>query len=96
MSRLTAAEARELAGPTLDEKVDAILEAIKDAAKSEKRVLRAGWDYKTDNNLWIDGGYRETEEWKKAVAILQSLGYDVQFYYNEGSLAVDMYTVIKW
>lgn len=96
MTRFTAAEARELAGPTLDEKVDCLLESIKEAAQNEKRVLRTGWDYTKHKDLWIDGGYNQTEEWKKACDILQRLGFEVQFYYNDGSMAVDMYTVIKW
>lgn len=95
MTRLTAAEAKKLAGPTLEEKVDAILVAIKDAAMNKKRSLRTGWEYKDDPDLWVNGGYSATSDWKAAVAVLENLGYKVSFYYAETQF-VDMYTIISW
>jgi len=95
MARLTAKEARELAGPTLDEKIDSLLAAIGTAAANEKRQLRTGWEYKEHPELWINGGYSRTSEYRRAEEILKKLGYDVSFYYNEGQF-VDMYTIIKW
>lgn len=96
MKRFTAAEAKALAGKTADECVDDLLIAIKAAAEQKKRSLRTGWDYKADQELWVHGGYKPTENWKKAKEILEKLGFDVTFYYSEGSFAVDMYTLIKW
>jgi hypothetical protein len=94
-TRLTAAEARKLAGPTVQERVDDILVAIEKLAKQGKRQLRTGWDYDKDRELWIDGGYSNTPEWREAIKILSELGYKAQFYYNCGQF-VDMYTLIKW
>jgi hypothetical protein len=95
MTRLTAAQAKQLAGPTVTEKVDAILVAIKAAADNRKRELRTGWEYKDDNDLWVSGGYGPTADWKEAQRQLQELGYTVEFYYKETQF-VDMYTIIKW
>lgn len=96
---ITAAEARKLAGPTVQEKVEALLVAVEEAAKNKKRSLKTGWEYKEDQDLWISGGYGGnggTAEWKEAVKILKDLGYKVKFYYMEQSIAVDMYTLVEW
>jgi len=92
----TAKEAKALAGPTLQEKVDSVLESIKVAAGKKKRQLRTGWEHDEDDELWISGGYSKTEDWKNAKKMLEDLGYTVEFYYQEHSIAVDMYTLIKW
>lgn len=94
-SRMTADEARLIAGRSLDDKVDAILDAIRKAAQQKKRKLRAGWDYKDDCDLWITGGYAKTNDWKQVKSTLESLGYKVSFYYREAQF-VDMYTLITW
>lgn len=94
-NRLTAQQAKELAGETVEEKVDKLLIAVEKAAKAKKRKLRTGWDYQPDKDLWIDGGYSTTKEWKEAKKILEDLGYEVTFYYNECQF-VDMYTLIEW
>ena len=93
---LTANEARKLAGPTVRERVEALLVAVEKAAKNKKRFLKTGWDYKEDTDLWVDGGYSKTKEWHEAYEILTKLGYKVTFYYRDGSMAVDMYTLIEW
>lgn len=92
----TAAEAKRLAGESLEEKVAKLGEAIKVAATNKKRQLRTGWEYKDDKDLWIQGGYKPTEDWTKAKKMLELAGYTVDFYYSDGSIAVDMYTIIKW
>jgi len=58
--------------------------------------LRTGWEYKEDQDLWIYGGYKPTKEWHKAKEILEHLGFKVTFYYSDGSMAVDMYTLVEW
>ena len=93
--RYTANDAKRDAGPTLDEKIDAILDAIKLAANDRKRELKTGWQYKEDKSLWIDGGYSTSPDWLEATKVLTDLGYDVSFYYQEHQF-VDMYTLIKW
>lgn len=93
---ITASEAKRLAGLTVEEKVESLSNSIEKSAKEKKRCLRTGWDYKEDNDLWVNGGYSKTQEWWKAKEILENLGYKVSFYYSEGSQFVDMYTLIEW
>lgn len=93
--RITAEQARKLAGKTVDEKVDDLLVEIENSAKQGKRQLRTSWEYSGDEDLWVRGGYDKTDEWKAAKKILTDLGYTVEFYYNELQF-VDMYTLIKW
>lgn len=92
---ITAAKARELAGKTVGEKVHAIGERIRELATEKKRSLRCGYDYSADQDLWINGGYGQTPEWKEAVAMLEKAGFQVSFYYAEHQF-VDMYTLIEW
>lgn len=95
----TAAEARELSGRTLDEKLEALGERIKSFIEENKaqgravRELRTGWDHKEDRSLWVEGGY--SDEWHEAKRRLEKLGYKVTFCYYEGQF-VDMYTAISW
>lgn len=93
--RYTAAMARRDAGPNLDEKIDSLLESIKARAEKGHREIKTGWHHKADDDLWINGGYENTEEWIKAKKALEKLGYTVKFYYNCGQF-VDMYTLVKW
>lgn len=92
----TAAEARELAGTTVEERVKLLLVRIKELATEKKHQCRTGHDYNVDEELWINGGYSRTIEWTEARKILESLGFKVTFYYQEMSIAVDMYTLIEW
>lgn len=85
----TAAKARELAGPTIEEIVDDALAEIKKAATNKKRSLRL------DSEFWAQGGYSNKPDWLKAVKLLESLGYVVEFEYVELQF-VDMYTLVKW
>lgn len=92
----TASDARKLAGPTVMERTEMLLDRIKELAKEKKRECKTGYDYTYDVDLWIQGGYSKTEDWKQAKKILEELGFKVSFYYSEGSIAVDMYTSIEW
>lgn len=92
---LTALEARQLAGPTLEEKIEALLEAIRVAATAKKRSIKTGWQHKQDDDLWIDGGYNNSPDWKTAKKVLEDLGYKVTFIYNANQF-VDMYTLVEW
>lgn len=92
----SAHEARKAAGPTVEEKVEKLCETIKKLAQEKKRQCRTGYDHRADEDLWISGGYSATKEWQEASKILTNLGYDVTFYYKEGSQFVDMYTLVKW
>lgn len=93
---ITAEQARLITGFTVLEKVEKLDLVIQQLASEKKRQLRTGYDHSEDEDLWKDGGYHTTEEWKEAKAILEELGYKVSFYYKEGAFAVDMYTLIEW
>jgi hypothetical protein len=97
----TAAEAKKLAGKSVEEKVELLCESIKKNASERKRSLITGWEHKEDRDLWIDGGYSRTEDWEKAKKILEALGYKVTFYCQEPPSVwaipiVAMYTIIEW
>lgn len=94
----TAKQAKELAGPSLEEKVECLLESIKRVASPplKQRELRCGWEHKDHPSLWINGGYGRDADWHKAKKMLEDLGYKVSFYYNDGLFAVDMYTLVEW
>lgn len=92
----TADMARKLAGATVQDKVDLLLVTIKELATNKQRRCRTGYDHKADEDLWINGGYSTTRDWKEAKDLFTELGYKVTFYYNEGSMAVDMYTLVEW
>ena len=90
---ITAKEARELAGPTPEEIVKEELEQvflkIKDAAENKNRNIVLY------DNFWTRGGYNSTKEYQAAVSILEGVGYDVKFHYEERQF-VNMYTKISW
>lgn len=91
----TAQQARELAGKSVREKVESLLEAVKEIAKMKGRCLTTNIMYQHDRDLWVYGGHKGTKEWNEARKILEGLGYQVEFYYGEAKCA-DMYTKIKW
>lgn len=90
---ITAREARELAGPTFEEKVAEQLEfayeQIKTAAENKKRQTVLHGEF------WTRGGYSGTDEYKAAVKQLEELGYKVEFFYEELQF-VNMYTIVEW
>lgn len=89
MAKITAEQARLLAGATIQERVDLVYLAIEKAANAKKRIIRLHDDF------WGYGGYKETEDWKEAVQILKNDGYRVRFFYEERQF-VDMYTIVEW
>jgi hypothetical protein len=88
MSKITAAEARKLAGPTVQERVDDVYPLIREAAEKGKRSIAL-------HDWWANEGYNRTNEWKQACMILEGDGFKVEFFYEERQF-VDMYTVVKW
>ena len=86
---LTAMEARELAGPTPEERVEIVTAAIREAAVAKKRKLAL-----TDR-FWVYEGYDRTADYQKACEMLKKLGYKVSFFYEERQF-VDMYTIVEW
>ncbi|WP_404991209.1 hypothetical protein [Cupriavidus pauculus] len=95
LKRLTAAKAREIAGPTPAERVDAALDKIREAAEHKKRSVAL------HDEFWVNGGYgsdRSTllaKQYDEAVKQLTELGYKVRFFYEERQF-VDMYTIVEW
>lgn len=90
MSRITAAQARELSGTTAEQEVDMIYDDIRIAAADKKNRLNL------NSNFWVDEGYSATTKWKKACDILRKDGFTVKFYYSDGGQFVDMYTYVEW
>lgn len=89
LTKFNAAAARELSGPTIEEQVDQALIQIKDAASKKYRQTNLV------SNLWVNGGYSKTEDYKKACKMLTDLGFTVEFFYEERQF-VSMFTVVKW
>lgn len=90
---ITAEEARELAGPTLEERVEQELERvykeIKAAAEKKMRSLNLTTEF------WTYGGYNYTDAYKECYRQLEKLGYKVKFVYEERQF-VNMYTRVEW
>lgn len=88
MSKITAQEARELAGPSVQERVNEVYPLIRSAAEEKKRrIVLHDW--------WADQGYLGSKDYKQACKILESDGYKVTFFYEERQF-VDMYTIVEW
>lgn len=87
--KITAKEAKELAGPTIEEYVDEVFDKIRTAATTKKREIRL------KNEFWVEGGYGRTQDWVKACKLLTDEGFEVEFFYEELQF-VNMYTVVKW
>lgn len=92
---ITAEEAKQLAGPTVAEKVELLGETIRSLASKGMRQCRTGYDHKFDEELWIRGGYFVTDDWEAAYEMLTAAGFRVTFHYEESQF-VDMYTIIEW
>jgi hypothetical protein len=86
--RITAAEARKLAGPTVQERVDEVYVKIREAATEGKRWINL-------HDWWADEGFRGSVEYKQACKILEGDGFKVDFFYEERQF-VAMYTTVEW
>jgi hypothetical protein len=89
MKKITAKEARELAGPTIEERVEEAFETIKEAAKNKNRSAAL------HGQFWAHGGYDRTNDWCAAAKMLEDEGFTVEFFYEERQF-VNMYTLVKW
>ena len=88
MTRITAQEARKLAGPTVQERVDEVYPLIREAAEKGGRTIHL-------HDWWANEGYKDTVEYKQACMILEGDVYKVKFFYEERQF-VDMYTIVEW
>lgn len=88
MTKITASEAKKLAGPTVQEIVDDVYPLIRAAAEKKQRAIHLhGW--------WANEGYSSTKDYIEACKILEKDGYKLSFFYEERQF-VDMYTVVEW
>ena len=85
---ITSAEAREMAGPTIRERVEALDPLIRAAAEKGKReIILHDW--------WANVGYARGKEWKEAEKLLKEIGYTLDFFYEESQF-VNMYAIVRW
>lgn len=89
MTKITAEEARKLAGTLPQDHVNLVYEKIRTAASEGKRRIHLHEDF------WVHEGYRGTTAYKQAVEILQKDGFAVRFFPEERQF-VDMYTIVEW
>lgn len=89
MDKITAQEARKLAGPTAQDYVNEVYPLIRAAATAHKRSLNLTDDF------WVNGGYSSSDPWKEAKKILESDGFIVRFFYEERQF-VNMFTIVEW
>ena len=90
---ITAKEARELAGPTFEERVKEQLDhAYKQIQSAAEKKLRS---VNLTTEFWTRGGYYFTKEYKSACDKLKELEFTVRFVYEERQF-VNMYTVVEW
>ena len=86
---ITAKEARQLAGPTIEEMCEFFDPHIRAAAKKKERtvtVYHGQLEYEA---------YGQTAVWKKFVEEMNKLGFIAKLYYYEGQF-VDMRITINW
>jgi len=88
---ITAEEAREISGPTIEERISKVYELIKEKAGGEKDN-REVW---LTSKFWTESGYSRNEDYKALKEHLESNGFKVDFFYEERQF-VNMYVTIKW
>jgi hypothetical protein len=86
---ITAKEAIELAGPTIEEMAEFFDKPIRDAAAKKERSVTV-YHGSLENEA-----YSRTNRWKEFVAYMAKLGFVAELYYYEGQF-VDMRITIKW
>jgi hypothetical protein len=86
---ITAKEARQLAGPTIEEMCEFFDPHIRAAAEKKKRTVTV-YHAQLENEA-----YGKTAVWKKFVEEMKKYGFTAELYYYEGQL-VDMRITIKW
>lgn len=87
--KITAEEARNISGPSIQEQVNLVYPLIRAAAEAKRRFVNL------HDSFWVNGGYAKSAEWIEAVALLEKDGFKVRFFYQERQF-VDMYTVVEW
>lgn len=85
--RITAVEARKLAGPSVDERVDDACERIRNSAESKRRFTNL------DNKFWGSVPGTSTDDYKAACNALRALGFTVRFVPVDPATG---YTIVEW
>ena len=86
---ITAKEARELAGPTIEEMAEFFDKPIREAAAKKERSVTVY------HGILENEAYGSTKRWKEFTDYMSKLGFVVELYYYEGQF-VDMRITIKW
>lgn len=86
-NKITADEARKIAGPTIEEEIDDVYVRIKSVAEQGERSIHL--------HDWANDGYGNTEKYKALKKELEESGFEVEFFYEERQF-VDMYVIVKW
>lgn len=86
---ITAKEARELAGPTIEEMCEFFDSHIREAAKNKERSITV-FHGQLENEA-----YGRTKRWKAFQEAMAKLGFVAELYYEERQF-VDMRITIKW
>lgn len=93
--KFTADQARKLCGArTLEQKIDEILDAIKNRASQGFSSIQTGnrFEYDKDPDLW-NSGY-ESPDWVRATEKLKELGFNID--YCQYDFSNNSQTIIRW
>lgn len=86
---ITAKEAIQIAGPTIEEMANFFDLHIRKAANDKNREVTVY------HGTLENEAYGGTKTWKKFVEYMKGLGFTVELYYNEAQF-VDMRITVKW
>lgn len=86
---ITAQEANELSGPSIEEMAEFFDKPIREAAKARERKVTVY------HGTLENEAYGNTEIWRRFSAYMKKLGFVTELYYYEAAF-VDMRITIKW
>lgn len=86
---ITAKEARELSGPTIEEIAEFFDRPIREAASKKERKITI-YHGQLENEA-----YGRTKRWAEFVEYMHNLGFKAELYYYEGQF-VHMRITISW
>lgn len=86
---ITAKEARELSGPTIEELAEFFDKPIREAASKKERKITI-YHGQLENEA-----YSRTKRWAEFVEYMHNLGFKAELFYEERQF-VDMRITISW
>ena len=86
---ITAKEAIEISGPTIEEMAEFFDKPIREAAAKKERSVTVY------HGVLENEAYGRTKRWQEFVTYMNKLGFVAELYYHEGQF-VDMRITIKW